>query len=223
MYQIASLAEYTGSEGKRRKCGKTFTLRCLHSSISPPPHGSTAPSGQGSPHYRGFTITLRHTTFRRTPLDEWSARHRDLYLTTHNIARDSHPFPWRDSNPQPQQASGRRPTSYTSRLLGSAVRLNALNKNGALTTDRPKQGSTVTLCISERSERFTCLSSDWLMTCLFMDTPYYPGATRDNPLKLATTASFHFTSHSHHNRPMKELECDLSAVLTDTYATLRTA
>jgi hypothetical protein len=33
---------------------------------------------------RGFTITLRHTTLGRTPLDEWSARHRDLYLTTHN-------------------------------------------------------------------------------------------------------------------------------------------
>jgi len=29
-------------------------------------------------------ITLRHTTIRRTPLDEWSARRKDLYLTTHN-------------------------------------------------------------------------------------------------------------------------------------------
>jgi len=31
----------------------------------PPP-----PSGQGPPHYQGFTITLRHTTLGRTPLDE---------------------------------------------------------------------------------------------------------------------------------------------------------
>ena len=37
------------------------------------------------PHYQGFTITLRHTTLGRTPLDERSARRRDLYLTTHNI------------------------------------------------------------------------------------------------------------------------------------------
>jgi hypothetical protein len=44
-------------------------------------HGATAPSGPGPPHYRGFTITLRHTTLGSTPLDEWSARHRDLYLT----------------------------------------------------------------------------------------------------------------------------------------------
>jgi len=33
-------------------------------------------------HCRCFTITLRHTTLGRTPLDEWSARRRDLYLTT---------------------------------------------------------------------------------------------------------------------------------------------
>jgi hypothetical protein len=32
------------------------------------------------PRYRGFTITLRH----KTSLDGWSARSRDLYLTTHN-------------------------------------------------------------------------------------------------------------------------------------------
>jgi hypothetical protein len=35
--------------------------------------------------FRGFTITIfRHTTLGRTPLDEWSAGRRDLYLTTHN-------------------------------------------------------------------------------------------------------------------------------------------
>jgi hypothetical protein len=42
-------------------------------------HGSTAPSRPGPPHYRGFTITLD-----RTPLDEWSARRRDLYLAIPN-------------------------------------------------------------------------------------------------------------------------------------------
>ena len=36
---------------------------------------------QGPPHYRGF----RHTTLGRTPLDQWSARIRDLYLTTNSI------------------------------------------------------------------------------------------------------------------------------------------
>jgi hypothetical protein len=42
------------------------------------------PSGPRRSHYRGFTITLRHTTVGRTPLDEWATRRRDIYLTTHN-------------------------------------------------------------------------------------------------------------------------------------------
>ena len=41
--------------------------------------------GQGSSLSRPHEHTLRHTTLGRTPLDEWSARRRDLYLTTHNI------------------------------------------------------------------------------------------------------------------------------------------
>jgi hypothetical protein len=57
----------------------------------------------------GFDVTLRHTTLDRTPLDECSASCRDLYLTTHNT-RDIHPWPRRDSNPQSQKATGRKPT-----------------------------------------------------------------------------------------------------------------
>jgi hypothetical protein len=38
-------------------------------------------------HYRGFTIIFRHITLGRTPLDERSARRRDLYLTTHNTQK----------------------------------------------------------------------------------------------------------------------------------------
>jgi hypothetical protein len=52
-------------------------------------HGSTAPSGSGSPHYRGFAITLRHTTLGRTPLDEWSAR---PYNTQHSQETHIHGF-----------------------------------------------------------------------------------------------------------------------------------
>jgi hypothetical protein len=35
-------------------------------------------------HLWGFAITLRPTTLSRTVLNLWSARSRDLYLTTHN-------------------------------------------------------------------------------------------------------------------------------------------
>jgi len=41
-------------------------------------------SGVRPRHSRAFWITQRRATFRRTPLDEWSFRGRDLYLTTHN-------------------------------------------------------------------------------------------------------------------------------------------
>jgi len=33
-------------------------------------HGATASSGPGPPYYRDFTITLRHSTLGRAPLDE---------------------------------------------------------------------------------------------------------------------------------------------------------
>jgi len=33
-------------------------------------HGPTAPSVSGPRHYQAYTITLRHTTFGRIPLDE---------------------------------------------------------------------------------------------------------------------------------------------------------
>jgi len=49
-------------------------------------------SAPGPPHFRGFAITFRHAPTHThththnvgmTPLVEWSARHRDRYLTTH--------------------------------------------------------------------------------------------------------------------------------------------
>ena len=55
--------------------------------------------------------TQRRTIVSRTPLAEWSALRRDLYLNTHTkLTREKHPFPRRDSNPQSQQTSGLRPT-----------------------------------------------------------------------------------------------------------------
>jgi hypothetical protein len=48
-------------------------------------HCTTAPIKPGPPHYWAFTITLRHTALNRTSLEEWSARRRDLYLTTYTI------------------------------------------------------------------------------------------------------------------------------------------
>jgi hypothetical protein len=65
----------------------------------------TAPVGPGSPHCRGFTITLRHITLGRTPLDEWSARRWKLWQHT-TLTRDKRTCSRRDSNRQSQQPRG---------------------------------------------------------------------------------------------------------------------
>jgi len=47
--------------------------------------GAATQRGSWPPHSWGFLDhTQRRTSVGRTPLDEWSARHRDLYLKTHN-------------------------------------------------------------------------------------------------------------------------------------------
>ena len=51
----------------------------------------------------------RRATVGRTPLNEWSVRRIDLYLTTQHSTH-KHPSPGWDSNPRSQQASDRRPT-----------------------------------------------------------------------------------------------------------------
>jgi hypothetical protein len=72
-------------------------------------------------HYRDFAIIPRHNSFSRTPLDEWSARRRDLYLTIHNTQNRQTSMPSRESNPQSKQGSDRRPSPGTARPLGQAI------------------------------------------------------------------------------------------------------
>jgi len=70
--------------------------------------GATAQRGPW-PHSWGFYITvIGRTTLGGTPLEEWSARLRDLYLTTRR----------RDSITQSPQASGRRPTPLDRAVTG---------------------------------------------------------------------------------------------------------
>jgi hypothetical protein len=48
---------------------------------------------------RGLMITLRHTTIGRSPLDEWSARRRDLYLTIYNTHKRQTSMPLEGFDP----------------------------------------------------------------------------------------------------------------------------
>ena len=51
------------------ECIRVFPTQQL-TSLRFSPHGATASSGPGFPPGQGFTITPRHTTFGRNPLDE---------------------------------------------------------------------------------------------------------------------------------------------------------
>jgi hypothetical protein len=88
-----------------------------------PPHGTRASSVPGPPHYRGFTITLRHITLSRIPLDEWSAQQRDFYLTTHNIKKRHTFAPLARFKPATPASKKPQTQSQPVRLLGSPANI----------------------------------------------------------------------------------------------------
>ena len=59
-----------------------YILLFLYMIVSP--WGDSPQWARSSSFLRFLDHTQRHTTLSRTPLDEWSARRRDLCLTTHN-------------------------------------------------------------------------------------------------------------------------------------------
>ena len=86
---------------------------------------STAPSGSGSPHCRGFNITYTHThthTLDRTPLDGWSHRRSDLYMTIHNTDNRQTSMP--PAGFEPAVTASRLPQIYA--FDGSATGIGLL-------------------------------------------------------------------------------------------------
>jgi hypothetical protein len=82
-----------------------------------------------------FTRTLDHTQRRRTPLDERSARRRDLYLTTHNThnRQISLPPPPPPVGFEPTILAGEPPQTYplvrAATETGVTSRISATNPN----------------------------------------------------------------------------------------------
>jgi len=86
--------------------------------------GATAPPqwARASSFMRFLDHTQRRTTVGGTPLDEWSARHKDLYLTTHNTHK-------RQASMSPVGfettiSAGERPRGQWDRLLPNYLRGN---------------------------------------------------------------------------------------------------
>ena len=70
--------------------------------------GAATQRGSWPPYSWGFLDhTQWRTTVGRTPLDEWSSRRRDLYLTTHNRQTSMPPVGF-----EPTISAGERPQTY---------------------------------------------------------------------------------------------------------------
>ena len=69
--------------------------------------------GHGLLMFERAALSLRHTKLGRNPLYKWSARHRDLYLTTRNTYNTQTGMTPGDSNPQSEKANRHRPPSQT--------------------------------------------------------------------------------------------------------------
>jgi hypothetical protein len=99
----------------------------------PPPHGATYCSGL-EPRYRGFTITFRYITVGRRPLDEWSARRRDLYLTSHNTHKRQISMP--TGGFEPAIPESERPQTHALDRAATGIGFVSLsNKNNVLFWD----------------------------------------------------------------------------------------
>ena len=72
--------------------------------------GAATQCGSWPPHSWGFLDHTRHTTVGKTPLDKWSARRRDLYLTTHNTDNRQTSMPLVGF--EPTISAGERPQTY---------------------------------------------------------------------------------------------------------------
>jgi len=79
----------------------------------------TSLSGPGPPHCPGCKIILRHTAIGRTPLDEWSARRTDLYLTTHSNHNRQTPMP--PARFQPAIPASKRPQTHVLDLAATGI------------------------------------------------------------------------------------------------------
>jgi len=73
--------------------------------------GSGPQWARASSFTRFLDHTQRRNTVGRTPLDEWSARRRDLYLTTHNTHNRQPSMP--PVGLEPTVSAGERPQTYS--------------------------------------------------------------------------------------------------------------
>jgi len=123
--------------------------------------------GNGLPYWVGYAITLiGHTTLGRTHLDEWLARRKDLYLTTHNThKRNIHvPSEIRTHNPIESAAANARlrQCGHLDRQLvylpgfKFGTRMQVVEKLDATSSQKKWTTTTTTFPLYPTSLRFGC-------------------------------------------------------------------
>jgi hypothetical protein len=108
--EVSSVACYCNLFISVARSNSFFQFMVLRRVICTMAQQPRPPSGPGPPQYRGFTITLRLSTLGRTPLDEWSARRRDLYATKHNTHNRQKSMP--QVGFEPTISAGERPQTH---------------------------------------------------------------------------------------------------------------
>jgi hypothetical protein len=97
-----------------------LALNIYRNQSPPPPPVSLRPDSGSWPPLRGFVVTLiGHTTLGRTPLDEWSARHKDLYLTTHNTHKRQISLP--PAGFEPTIRTSKRPQTHALYCVATGI------------------------------------------------------------------------------------------------------
>jgi len=77
-----------------------------------------APTGPGPPHFQGFTITLRCAILGWFPLDGWSARRKDLYLTNNTQKRQKSMLP---AGFEPTIPANKRPRTHSLNSVTTSI------------------------------------------------------------------------------------------------------
>jgi hypothetical protein len=98
------------NRGHAHTLRKYFRLHIFRATISPPPLVLRSKGARVSSFLRFLDYTQQRTTVNRTPLDERSARRRDVYLTTHSTHnRQTYTPPARF---EPGISAGERPQTH---------------------------------------------------------------------------------------------------------------
>jgi len=106
-------------------CHRHYITLATDSTINTTLRGVNRPYGLKPPHYWNFVITIRHTIFGRTPLNDWSAVAETSTWLHNTLETGRYPSRRGDSNPQYQEASGSHPQlwNYHSEITTTKLKL----------------------------------------------------------------------------------------------------